>query len=241
MRARNEHTLPISYQKSDNVNIEISEHELKALVTASDNSKVSYNQCQLTMVAVSQIALLIIMAFTTFSIAVTTQPTFFLKSDATQYQLNEIIESTFNPCADETAGPVLEGWDVTSYFHGEPVVGNAEHSATYEGYTFHFKSELSKSMFESNPTSFLPQYGGFCTYGVAWERFWTASTFAADGNPHIYKIINGKLYIFRDLLARDTFIEKNMEEGVEAGDKNWASWYGDRVVYDTECFFNHPQ
>eukprot|EP00640_Fibrocapsa_japonica_P006697 CAMPEP_0113934022 /NCGR_PEP_ID=MMETSP1339-20121228/1361_1 /TAXON_ID=94617 /ORGANISM="Fibrocapsa japonica" /LENGTH=180 /DNA_ID=CAMNT_0000935627 /DNA_START=155 /DNA_END=697 /DNA_ORIENTATION=+ /assembly_acc=CAM_ASM_000762 len=178
------------------------------------------------------------MAFATFSIAVTAQPTFFLKSEPSEYQHNEMIKSTFTSCANKTAGPVLEGWDVTSYFNGEPVVGDAEHSAIYEGYIFHFKSELTKSMFEYSPASFLPQWGGFCAYGVAWEKWWNAETLHAPGDPQIYSIINGKLYIFRDDHAQDFFNKLGIEEGVEAGDKNWARWFGETAVYNTDCFYH---
>ena len=41
--------------------------------------------------------------------------------------------------------------------------------------------------FKANPDKYLPQYGGFCAFGAALGKKF-------DGNPRLWKIVNGKLY-----------------------------------------------
>ena len=50
-------------------------------------------------------------------------------------------------------------------------------------------SEQSAETFKSNPSKYLPQYGGFCAFAVAKGKKF-------DGDPHYADIVNGKLYLF---------------------------------------------
>eukprot|EP00640_Fibrocapsa_japonica_P000378 CAMPEP_0113936792 /NCGR_PEP_ID=MMETSP1339-20121228/3588_1 /TAXON_ID=94617 /ORGANISM="Fibrocapsa japonica" /LENGTH=238 /DNA_ID=CAMNT_0000939347 /DNA_START=33 /DNA_END=749 /DNA_ORIENTATION=- /assembly_acc=CAM_ASM_000762 len=156
-----------------------------------------------------------------------------------------------NPCMDPTAGYVNEGYDLVSYFQElpedtsdytlmprGPLVGLEEFSVTLDGYTYLFASQENKEAFESNPDMYKPQFGGFCSFGVAYESIWEAETLDAPGNPMLYLKIEGKLYFFRSLDALDWFQRMGVKQGLELAASRWEGWYGDQVAYDTNCFWN---
>eukprot|EP00640_Fibrocapsa_japonica_P007398 CAMPEP_0113935382 /NCGR_PEP_ID=MMETSP1339-20121228/2541_1 /TAXON_ID=94617 /ORGANISM="Fibrocapsa japonica" /LENGTH=189 /DNA_ID=CAMNT_0000937513 /DNA_START=204 /DNA_END=774 /DNA_ORIENTATION=+ /assembly_acc=CAM_ASM_000762 len=177
---------------------------------------------------IKQPALLVVISLCAFSIAVTTRSVLFTKLEQFQLQLNE-TRAIGSPCASPTRGPVLRGFDVVSYFQSGPEMGSAEISTTFEGHTFYFKSELNKSLFESNPEKYSPQYGGFCAWGAAYEDQWAASSFCAPADFHTYLMFNGKLYLFNGEFVRELFVSKGVAQGVRAGEERWKSWYGDQA------------
>lgn len=82
----------------------------------------------------------------------------------------------------------IHGYDPVAFFtEGKAVLGLAEHSVAHEGAAFYFASEKNQKAFEENPTRYLPQYGGFCAFGVA-----LGAKF--DGDPRLFAIVHEKLY-----------------------------------------------
>ena len=83
----------------------------------------------------------------------------------------------------------LRGYDPVSYFAGgRPQLGKAQWSVEYGGGTYRFASKKNLRKFEDAPESFLPQFGGFCAYGVS-----VGAKF--DGDPQVWRIVDGKLYL----------------------------------------------
>ncbi|MEO1459204.1 MAG: YHS domain-containing (seleno)protein [Pseudomonadota bacterium] len=72
---------------------------------------------------------------------------------------------------------------------GEQVEGSAAHTAVHDGVAYYFASDATKAAFEADPQSFLPQYGGFCTFGVSVGKKF-------DGDPSYAAVIDGALYVF---------------------------------------------
>ncbi len=88
----------------------------------------------------------------------------------------------------DATGVVIRGYDPVAYFtEGRPVPGNADFSAEYEGGKYLFATAEHRDMFKANPEKYVPQYGGFCAYGVA-----IAKKFDID--PSSWRIVDGKLY-----------------------------------------------
>ncbi|HAV14197.1 MAG TPA: YHS domain protein, partial [Opitutae bacterium] len=82
-----------------------------------------------------------------------------------------------------------------------------------EGITYLFSSEANKAAFESNPAKYLPEFNGYCAYGVALGK-----KFNTD--PSIYEIVGGKLY-----LNLDGNIQKKWSEDKAANiHKAHANW-----------------
>src|SRR6516164_7186271 len=87
-------------------------------------------------------------------------------------------------------GIILKGSDVVAYFkEGKPVQGDPATTTTYHGATYLFASAANKADFDKDPEKYVPQYGGFCAYGVANGVLATIET------PNAFTIYKGKLYI----------------------------------------------
>jgi YHS domain-containing protein len=86
-------------------------------------------------------------------------------------------------------GLLLRGYDPVAYFTtGAPVKGEAQWTVTHKGATLYFASAANRDAFVQAPDKYLPVYGGFCAYGVA-------SGYKVDGDPAVWKIVDGKLYL----------------------------------------------
>lgn len=82
---------------------------------------------------------------------------------------------------------VIHGYDPVAYFTDEkPVKGDAAHSATCQGATWHFASAANRDMFTAAPEKFAPQYGGYCAWAVA-------NNYTATNDPDAWSIRDGKL------------------------------------------------
>ena len=115
-------------------------------------------------------------------------------------------------------GVVVEGYDVTSYFTGTPEKGLKEFSVTYDGAEFYFSSAENKTMFQSNPEKYVPQYGGYCAYAVGLK----SQKIKID--PETFEIRDGKLYLFYNAWGTNTlnlWNEKGADELQQQADDNW--------------------
>ena len=74
--------------------------------------------------------------------------------------------------------PAMGGVDLVDYFttfknadgsyddSQSGLQGDSSITAVYEGYTFWFRSETSQALFNESPETYIPQYGGFCSWGM---------------------------------------------------------------------------
>ncbi|MCE8514399.1 hypothetical protein KBY24_18655 [Ruegeria pomeroyi] len=103
---------------------------------------------------------------------------------------------------------------VTLVRDGNPVEGFANYSATIDGASYYFTSEENLKEFQSEPARYLPQHGGFCSYGVAVGKKF-------DGDPDKYVLADGKLFLFLNTATRDKFLE-DVTGTTATADGNWA-------------------
>lgn len=115
-------------------------------------------------------------------------------------------------------GVAVEGYDVTEYFNGKAVEGNAAYQTAYQGVTFYFKNEANKAKFEKSPENFLPEYGGYCAYAIGKKGE------KVKVDPKTFSVENGKVYLFYNAWGTNTLDLWN-KEGAEAlkkeADQNW--------------------
>ncbi|CUK12708.1 YHS domain protein [Ruegeria denitrificans] len=97
---------------------------------------------------------------------------------------------------------------------GNPVEGFATHSSTYDGASYYFTSAANLEAFEANPTAYLPQHGGFCSFGVSVGKKF-------DGDPDQYLVADGKLYLFLNAETRAAFL-KDVPATAKTADDQWA-------------------
>lgn len=106
------------------------------------------------------------------------------------------------------------GYDTVAYFTEEKAVkGSAKHVSEYMGAEFRFSSAANKALFDAKPAAYAPQYGGYCAYAVS-----QGST--ASGDPKLWKVENGKLYLNYNRKVRDTWL-KDIPGYVALADEYW--------------------
>jgi len=111
--------------------------------------------------------------------------------------------------------PGINGYDPVAYFtEGKPVKGNGWNVAEHDGVTYMFADKKNKKMFEADPEKYLPEYGGYCAYGVA-----VGKKFEID--PEVWKIENGKLYLNLDEGIQKKW-NKDIPGYIQKADANWS-------------------
>lgn len=93
------------------------------------------------------------------------------------------------------------GYDAVSYFRGSgaPQKGDARYRVTWNGAEWRFASEANAEAFKANPTAFAPQYGGHCAWAMSRGSL-------APGDPGLYKIVDGKLYLNFNAQVQQTWL-----------------------------------
>eukprot|EP01060_Flectonema_neradi_P008475 TRINITY_DN16050_c0_g1_i1.p1 TRINITY_DN16050_c0_g1~~TRINITY_DN16050_c0_g1_i1.p1 ORF type:complete len:191 (+),score=27.96 TRINITY_DN16050_c0_g1_i1:49-621(+) len=133
---------------------------------------------------------------------------------------------------DPKSGAVMGGADVVEYFNlpdrSKGVFGTAENKAEFGGYTFYFTSGSNVATFNSNPSKYLPTWGGFCAWGISREDPpqwpWAKDFMGPPCNPiDGWRIHNGTLYCALTAGIMDQFLEE--PRNIELGNKRWVNWY----------------
>ena len=108
----------------------------------------------------------------------------------------------------------LHGYDAVAYFKaGKPVRGTDAFVHVHEGAAYRFSSADNLDAFKADPARYAPQYGGFCAYGVAVGKKF-------DGDPQLWKIEDGRLYLNLNQEIYETFLE-DVDGNIEKADDNW--------------------
>jgi len=111
----------------------------------------------------------------------------------------------------------IQGYDPVSYFKGKPSKGKKEIAATYEGVVYNFLSVANKDAFLKKPTSYEPQFGGWCAYAMG------SSGDKVEIDPETFKILDGKLYLFYNAYFNNTLKSWNKDE-VNLKKKAESNW-----------------
>jgi len=108
----------------------------------------------------------------------------------------------------------LHGYDPVAYFtQAKPVRGSDALVHVHEGAAYRFSSQAHLDAFGAEPARYLPQYGGFCAYGVSVGKKF-------DGDPQLWKIEDGKLYLNLNEEIYEAFLE-DVDGNIQKADGNW--------------------
>ena len=111
-------------------------------------------------------------------------------------------------------GVALKGYDAVAYFaDAEPAAGNPAISSQWQGATWLFSTAEHRTTFMADPSRYAPQFGGYCAFAVAQGT-------TADGDPHQWAIVGGKLYVNNNALAKKLW-DQDRPANIAAGDTNW--------------------
>jgi YHS domain-containing protein len=113
----------------------------------------------------------------------------------------------------------LQGYSPVSYLDlGLAQKGVKEHKSEYEKVVYYFTSAEQKKTFDKNPKKYLPQYGGYCAFGV-----YAGAKFRPDPNKFIVKDGKYFLYLYNlELDAQQLWLnEKDHQKLVMKANDNW--------------------
>lgn len=109
----------------------------------------------------------------------------------------------------------LDGYDPVAYFtQGQPVQGSERFSANHNGVTYYFSNADDRLTFLSQPNKYAPQYGGFCAFG-------TAHGLKLSGDPKLWDIVDGKLYVTHNAAAMRAW-QQDKPRYISRADEIWA-------------------
>jgi YHS domain-containing protein len=112
----------------------------------------------------------------------------------------------------------LRGSDTVELARGLSVTdGQARFTHVHDGVAYYFAGEETKDAFASNPAAYLPQYGGFCAFGVAVGK-------KLDANPRFADIVDGRLYVFLDAAAFAAY-EEDKAGTLAKAERNWPGMH----------------
>jgi YHS domain-containing protein len=126
-------------------------------------------------------------------------------------------------------GVIMDGYDPVSYFTDKnPVKGNSQFFARYNGATYYFVSQEHADMFKEHSDMFAPLYGSFCGYAMAFGR-------RRPVNPDYWNIVDGHLILQHSKGAWYLF-NKDIPKFKMQADGQWPAIMkenaGKKVKYD---------
>ena len=109
----------------------------------------------------------------------------------------------------------ISGYDPVAYFtDGKAVEGKKDISFVWKGEPWHFTSTKNLEMFKSNPEKYVPQFGGYCAYGVA-------DGHKAKTDPQAWTVVDGKLYLNYNKDVQQLW-KKDQKNFIIKANENWT-------------------
>ena len=122
--------------------------------------------------------------------------------------------SSPNPVNVGSDKVAIKGYDTVAYFtNGQPTRGSSEFVFTWNGARWQFASAAHRDMFAANPERYAPQFGQFCSMGLALGK-------RAIADPEVWKIVDDKLYLYFSRGARDKF-QQDAPKNLKEAEANW--------------------
>jgi YHS domain-containing protein len=108
----------------------------------------------------------------------------------------------------------IKGYDPVAYFNeNKAVKGSSQFSYLWSGVNWNFSSEANLKLFKAEPSKYMPQYGGWCSYAMA-----EGTKVGVD--PTAFDIKDGKLYLNYNKKVQKKW-RKKPEKYIPKADKFW--------------------
>ncbi len=108
----------------------------------------------------------------------------------------------------------IHGYDTVAYFtDGKPTKGKIDFEHVWQEAHWQFASATNRDLFATNPDRYAPQFGGYCSAGVALGEY-------ADVDPEAWTIVDGKLYLISTKENREVW-QKSPEAHIGYAKYNW--------------------
>ena len=113
----------------------------------------------------------------------------------------------------------LHGVDPVAFINiGNRVEGRAEYTAVHGGVAYYFSTEANMRTFKRNAEDYVPQNGGFCTFGVSVGKKF-------DGDPQFADVRDGKLFVFLNEEIYKAY-QKDKAGTISKADTQW-----DKIIH----------
>ncbi len=129
-------------------------------------------------------------------------------------------------------GIALRGYDVVSYFNGKSEEGSGAFQTSHAGVMWRFTSAAHRDQFVANPQRFMPEYGGYCSVGMAHGG-------AVPTDPQAFALYKGKLYLNSNKLSRATWSYAR-DWMISRADPNWTKWLARNAAAATSTASGGP-
>jgi hypothetical protein len=93
-------------------------------------------------------------------------------------------------------GLALAGYDPVAYFDGVARPGRENLEVSHRGLRYHFADEVNQRRFLEDPDHFLPQYGGWCAFGMGVQGHLNLEAERYPVDPTSFEVVDDKLYLF---------------------------------------------
>ncbi|NIZ63250.1 hypothetical protein DL239_19985 [Sedimentitalea sp. CY04] len=126
---------------------------------------------------------------------------------ADEYNVSNGLSLSGNPLG-------MHGVDPVSMFQAvAPVAGDAAYTSSHDGVDYYFGTTEAQKSFDADPENFLPQFGGFCAFGVFVGK-------KLDGDVRYADIADGKLYLFVNAAIFAKYLE-DKDAVIEGANAKW--------------------
>ena len=122
------------------------------------------------------------------------------------------------------------------------VAGSPDFAVNHGGHVWYFANEENKQKFLESPNAYVPAFGGFCTWGIAYETWWGC---VGDGvlvlppaDPNSWYIKDGKLYFLLFYGLWDWLEEEpgGIDQSLAVASGRWRQCFGD--IFETNFMFD---
>lgn len=128
----------------------------------------------------------------------------------------QITPKPVKPETNTQDGIAVSGYDVVGYFaNGAPTKGSDCHQVHHGDAVYFFASAAHKNAFVENPEQYLPQYGGYCAFGVA-------SGYKASIDPSAFTLEDGKLYLNHNAAVQQDW-RQDLSGNIRTADGTWPT------------------
>jgi hypothetical protein len=114
-------------------------------------------------------------------------------------------------------GIAIKGYDPVAYHEeGKPAKGSGEYELVWKDAKWRFASADNRELFEADPETYAPRYGGYCAWAVS-------EGYTASVDPqNAWNIVDGRLYLNYNVDIKQKW-EKDIPGHIKKADANWPA------------------
>ncbi|WP_276978773.1 YHS domain-containing (seleno)protein [Flavobacterium filum] len=114
-------------------------------------------------------------------------------------------------------GIALNGYDMVDLVdHTTLQKGKKGLAYTYQNAEWHFSSPENLNTFKRHPEQYIPQYGGYCAYGMS-------KGYKAPTEIETWTKVEGKLYLNYNQDVKKNWVN-NRDTFIQQADTNWSTF-----------------